>query len=469
VNESARSVPMEPGLAASPPRGRLLRLLATPGGAFALALGGYMLFFSGHYVGGDNYQRICWAMAIIDRGSNDISACFGSGLHYAKYGIGGPLLHIPFILAARAITRLTGIACEGPVNMMLYELNAALGVMLVFAILAERCGRSRRAALVRALAIGFATVWFPYSKLEYTECLATSLLLATWLTAERWPVVAGLLGGYAIAVRTDAVLWLVPTALFATGDSKHRVKIAAAAVPGLALCLWSNWARTGSILDSGYERDFGNALLVGLYGQLFSAGKSLLLFSPLLLLYVPAGLSLWRGSQQRRLVAWSAVLLIGQLLLYAKWWDWSGDDSWGPRYLVLSTMAALVVVAASDWSATRWFAGLAALGVALQLPPALMGPATTIMYDHALKPVVLRDSGAPSPVTLDDLRFNPAYSQVTNTIELLLLRTLPGDRQWLQRTAWLGGFNPPLERRDLRFDVLWLRLGSEPSAHPQQP
>ncbi|HVA69693.1 MAG TPA: hypothetical protein VNF45_10290 [Candidatus Binataceae bacterium] len=422
-----------------------------------MALTGYMVFFAGHYVSGDNAYRIAWAKALIDHHGNDISS-YIPGTVYTKYGIGGALLHIPFIIAARIVKRLTGIACEGPVNMMLYELNAALGVALIYAILTERCGIERRDGVFRALAIGFASVWFPYSKVEYAESLVATALLAAWLLAEQWAWAAGLIGGFAIALRMDAALWFGLIVVIAPGRYGQKIKLAGGAAPGVLITLWSNYARSGNVFNSGYEINFSTPLLTGLYGFLLSAGKSIFLFSPLLILYAPSALMLWRRKRCRELVAWSLALLAGQLCFYGKWWDWSGDDAWGPRLVILSTLAALIVVAASDWAATKWFTALAVCGLVLQMPPALMGPHTSVMLDHTREASRARSwSGEPVCANLDDLRFNPACSQVTNTAELLLMKMLPGNKEWIARTAWIAGMRPELTPDEISYDLLWLR------------
>ena len=444
---------------------------------FLIALFGYMLFFGGHYVSGDNAQRIAWAKALLDHGSNDISGTF-PGLHYTKYGIGASLLHIPFLVAARVIKHLTGVSCEGPLAMLLYELNAALGLTLIFAILTVHYGVARPAAFLRTLAIGFTTAWLPYSKLDYSETLAAVALLGTLRFAGARPWLAGLCGALAIMLRTDSLLWLAITVLFITNDHKILFRIGLAALPGLLVTFWSNWARTGNLLSSGYEVDFSTPLLTGVYGLLFSAGKSALLFSPLLILYPAALADLWRSQGQRRLAGCSIVLTVAQLGFFGKWWDWSGEDSWGPRLLIYAILVALIVIAASEVSRTRFFIGAAIVGFGLQLPPVLLGPHTTIMIDRLRTVTVPGPSaGAALPLTLDDIHFIPAYSQVTNTANLLLLKIAP-HAQSLLHTAWMNGINPPLDPRQIPIDLFWLNpphghrlpalppLGQPPPSHP---
>jgi len=95
---------------------------------FACALTIYLAVFGGHYVSGDEAHRIAWAKALIDCRCNDISP-YLPGTHYSKYGIGVTLLHVPPILLARWIKHTFGISIEGPINMLLYTFNAALGVV----------------------------------------------------------------------------------------------------------------------------------------------------------------------------------------------------------------------------------------------------------------------------------------------------------------------------------------------------
>src|SRR5205823_2401972 len=160
------------------------------------------------------------------------------------------------------------------------------------------------------------------------------------------------------AVRMDAIIWVGLTGLIAPSNRKKSwLPLVLGAVPGLLLVALSNYARTGSPLSSGYEHGFSGPIPVGLYGLLFSAGKSLFLFSPLMVLYPAAARKVWRDPARRRFVAWSVALLVVELMLYAKWWDWSGDDAWGARFLVIATMACLAVVA-SDYVESRWFAVL---------------------------------------------------------------------------------------------------------------
>jgi hypothetical protein len=149
------------------------------------------------------------------------------------------------------------------------------------------------------------------------------------------------------------------------------------------------------------------------------------------------------------------TLAASQLCFFGKWWDWSGEDSWGPRLIIYATLAALIVIATSDISRTKFFTAAAIAGFCLQLPPILIGPHTTIMMDRLRTVTVPGASGSSHPLTLDEVHFVPAYSQVVNTANLLLLKIAP-HAHWLGQTAWIKGLNPPLGPRGASIDLFWI-------------
>src|SRR5262249_52332265 len=118
---------------------------------------------------------------------------------------------------------------------------------------------------------------------------------------------------------------------------------AAPLVPFVFMMLLYNWVRWGALLNFGYDTKgatTGERTLWGLWGLLFSPGKSVLLYSPPLLL------SLWalpRLSHGMSSLLWLLVATVGPvLLLNAGLLYWSGDYAWGPRYLVFAVPALLV-------------------------------------------------------------------------------------------------------------------------------
>jgi hypothetical protein len=244
-------------------------------------------------------------------------------------------------------------------------------------------------------------------------------------------------------------LWAAFTGAVAPGDRANKLRLAVGMLPGVLLAAWSNWVRTGTPHNSGYDTNgFNNPVWLGAYGILFSAGKSVFLFSPLLLL---AGGALRRAladPNTRRLGVWAGGLFVGQLLLYAAWWDWSGDDSWGVRFLAPSVLALLAVVMLFARLNSPVFWLLALAGLLVQLPAVALGPHTSLMLQHELRPekanIFLEGR---SPITIDDTRFHPRYSQVTASWELLTAKLtghVPRSPDpHLLGSTWSEGFAEP--------------------------
>ena len=146
----------------------------------------------------------------------------------------------------------------------------------------------------------------------------------------------------------------------------------------LCLILTENWLRRGSPLATGYEGThgirtdlvysdvvgFGFPLWIGVLSLLFSFGKGLLFFAPGA--FVPAfARPPFRDQRLEELFWLWLVGLAGFILVYAKWWQWNGDEYWGPRYLLFAGFpAALALVEACAF--TSWRAR-AAVGLALVL------------------------------------------------------------------------------------------------------
>ena len=145
-------------------------------------------------------------------------------------------------------------------------------------------------------------------------------------------------------------------------------------LPGLVALGAYNYVRWGSIAVSGYGGAvtagfWRENVLVGLWGQFLSPGKSVFLYSPPLVL---ALFGIRRFVTRRPSVALAIALTVGPVvLLYSRYVFWSGDWAWGPRYLVFALPALLLPVAellGADLSPSRrrrpMFAGLVAVGLA---------------------------------------------------------------------------------------------------------
>jgi hypothetical protein len=308
------------------------------------------------------------------------------GHYYSTAGLLQPLLETPFFAAGHFIDVNFGWFNSYPFGyVFLWFYNpfvAALAAVALFALIFMTRGSIKWAAATASLFVVASIAW-PYSKIGMeTTFMAAALVafaLAVW--ARRHPTViawglTGLAVGAAIATKPYALLVLVAIAVllwpaFRVLDRRRRTKL------GLAVCLpvlawfaaiaWYNWVRFGSLTDSGYHESLLTlSMPLNTLGLLFSPGKGLIFYSPLVVLGALGLPRLWRLD--RSLTAALLVLLIGLTCIAGSTTFW-GDEVWGPRYIVPVAWTLLVPIAWWADSAIRRkiLVGVASLGVLVQI------------------------------------------------------------------------------------------------------
>jgi hypothetical protein len=131
-------------------------------------------------------------------------------------------------------------------------------------------------------------------------------------------------------------------------------------LPFLALSLWYNYYRFGSIFETGYsllaERtglDFftGTSLLTGLSGFLISSGKGFFYYSPVAILFF---FSIKPFIKKHLAPAVCFIcLIVSYLLFLSKNIYWHGDHAWGPRY-ILTLTPFFIMPLAEFFDSSKW-------------------------------------------------------------------------------------------------------------------
>jgi hypothetical protein len=379
----------------------------------------YLLTSTGRVHTIDEISTVMQAESLALRGSTAIPQALGSGVYYGKldahgqphspYPPGHPLAIVPwYLLGGKMIAPLVHVPRENLDLVLSMAATwssatfAALAVALGF-LLAFSMGLREREAMVVAAALAFTSPLFVYSAWLFSEPLTTALWMGAALAlfgtpvaaAVSWPraMIAGVLLGASLYVRpTNAIaaaifvvaVWLRKR----DGNLRAALTLSAVIATFGVSYLARNTQMYGSFADFGYPsvaeggrelNTFHTPLLVGLTGFLFSPGKSVFLFFPLLALAAFALPRLWR--RDRGLAFVCGATPVAYLFFYARYTQWEGIYSWGPRYLVPPIV--LLGVALSVWFAgwSKWFekafAALFALGVLIQL----VGLSTNIVED----------------------------------------------------------------------------------------
>jgi hypothetical protein len=316
----------------------------------------------------DSKQLYDVAESIIYRGSIQIPQ--SNGVIYAQHPFLASAIHLPGVVLRKLIA-----SGDAEVDKLIKPLTSHLGSEIVAAIgclvflrLLLFLGVSRLGASLGTLVLAFSTLVPIYARTAWSEALQATAFVGFFSAVVRLYV----------EPRRNAALWLgawvgilinakyvfvlaIPGAVALLCFRAWRSRQARAylraglwsylgGVAFLVITLWYNRARStgGSATDSGYApvqtlvvSVFRENPLLGLWSQFFSLGKSILLYSPPLLLAV---VLIARMPRSRAFCAWIVALMVGPvLLLYGKFAYWGGDWCWGPRYQLFAVAPLLLL------------------------------------------------------------------------------------------------------------------------------
>ncbi len=311
----------------------------------------------------------------------------GKGGHlYARTGLLQPLLEAPFYAAGHIADKVSEPVGSAPYHQtFLWFYNpfvAALAAVALFALIFLTRRSIGWAAAISALFV-FASIAWPYAKIgmdtTFMFAILAAFALGAWARIRTTPLpwaLTGFAAGAAAATKGYAVLSLVSIAVllwptFWGLDRQQRLKLLVAAIlPVLAWGVaigWYNVARFGSPTDFGYS-DFALTLSMPLnvLGLIFSPGKGLIFYSPLVVLGALGLPRLWRAD--RALTVSLLVLLVTLTCVSGASAYW-GDEVWGPRYIVPAAWTLLVPIAwwADSQTRRRVLIGFASVGLLVQL------------------------------------------------------------------------------------------------------
>jgi len=288
------------------------------------------------------------------------------GRRYTFYGLGQSVCLLPFAGFGLLLERFTSCSPEKAdllaqflASIVLFPLLGAL-LVWVFYRLIVLLGGSERAAVLTAMLLAFATMTFHYAVItqEQTQ-IALFLLAAVWFMVKNqrqrrflYAWLLCLMLGVAIFYRLPSVLTALPIFLAAAIEELISVnkkvqtlgKWLIAGLSGTGVFLgfwcWFNYVRFGSILETGYgistETALGGHALfesrpwMTLPAMLFSPGKSIFLYNPILLLLPFCVAAFCRKHRSVALASLTAVVV--SFVFHSFYACWAGDYAWCLRF-----------------------------------------------------------------------------------------------------------------------------------------
>jgi hypothetical protein len=298
------------------------------------------------------------------------------GRRYSRYGLGSAVWGLPFVAVVGA-----DHDPHGEIRRFCYSFSSTLaGALVAAALLAvlRRQGLGILEALGWSLTCAFGTLLWPTATSSFTQAQTAALLMLSLSLAVRsaqersWPfaLAAGACAGL-IATFDEYLVLLAPMVALATleppgppdgrrpavkewltdsarvlalrngprrADAGRFYLFLLGLLPGLALVFAYNAWRFGSPFHSGRADNlpaahslWGNPV-IGALALLVSPGKSVFLYSPILLLGLFGLPRLWRRSPA--LAAGLVLTSVTLLAVIAPAAFFGGDWCWGPRYLL---------------------------------------------------------------------------------------------------------------------------------------
>jgi hypothetical protein len=309
----------------------------------------------------DSLLSLRTAQAIVERGSLALEGSEDNGrefiynyIHngkaYSKYGIGLPLLWLPYVLAGNLLTARTGLPNELVTRFLLSFYNVAFGAgacVLMF-YLARFFKASAKSAVAVALSLGLGTMAWRYSVWTLSEATQMFLLLCAVygvLKGDRRSLLAGsTCFGFLVLIKVFSLIYVPVFAAYLivryrSSSRKALGRLADFLAPVLvagALIAALNYVRFGNPLESGYGGEalqfYPRTLPRHLVLLLFPPERGLFAYNPILVLSV-LGFP-WLIKVARREAVFVLSLIGVNLCSCAMWHDWDGGWAWGPRFLV---------------------------------------------------------------------------------------------------------------------------------------
>jgi hypothetical protein len=327
-------------------------------------LGFYLITARGNISEADGVINFMTTRALVETSSLSLPCGFPdvfvtqgvNDLCYSKYGIGWPLLSIPMYMIGRSIS---GPAPADPNELSVPRLFVSTLNQFITAatcsilyLLGFRLTGDKKCALELAFVFGLFTIAWPYASTNFSQSLIGFLLLTSivLINSQNHSLVNNLLAGCflgaAFLVRLDSLPLILVIYIWAI----HKIRSTSAKfdknlISSMAIILvpiFISFAVFGviqlnhfsSLFQTGYEGEgWTSPFFTGFMGLLFSFGKGVVFYSPLILLALPGLFILYKqGVKDLPLLA--ILLLVLHLLIYSGWWSWKGGWSWGPRFLV---------------------------------------------------------------------------------------------------------------------------------------
>jgi hypothetical protein len=351
--------------------------------AWRLALGTaliYLAFLPPGIYSVDGNSILAVAESIVTQHNITVPAGLGipgrDGQIYSSWYPLQSVLAVPFVMTASVATRLL----HAPLHFVAAALVGVLPALFtaatvaLAALISLQLGSTFQAARRASLCFAAGTIAMVYTRTFYADPLLSLLVAAgiyfVFVCTNRTILLAALVALLAVLAKPTGII-LAPalSAYLLLKKTPARISLIPALGGGVGLLLYFlyNFIRFANPLTFGQPMSFSfSALPQGVAGLLFSPGRGIIWYSPVVLLAIPA---IRKARKTKPIeVLLIAGLFLGFLGLHSLYENWHGGWSWGPRYLLPTLPGLMALMGLLEGRAAKALLYLSFLGFLVNAP-----------------------------------------------------------------------------------------------------
>lgn len=277
-----------------------------------------------------------------------------------KYYLGTALLMLPFFLLAWLYSVITGMPADGYNILFQYSVSLAAAVYLAVGLLAlkrilDLKGFSKPIQLAVLIVLLFGTNLFYYAFLHpshshvYSFAAIAVFLLFTTLFfrtgGNKYLMLAAMMLGVIVLIRPTNILIMLSIPFVAAETEVFQKRIKQLLQSKVVLLFFIlvflsvfmlqpvfNFIQLGEISLWSYRNEGFIFQKPALLSFLFSYRKGFFVYTPLMLLIVPAMVTLWQRSLYQFITFLAYFLSL--VFILSSWWNWFFGDSFGMRAMI---------------------------------------------------------------------------------------------------------------------------------------
>ena len=284
---------------------------------------------------------------------------------YSQYGVGILMIFVPIVIVGKFIAYLTSINEILITHFFIsfYNIPFAILGLYHFREILRALGQNKNISNFLMISMAFGTIFWKYTVTDFSEITQIALILGaihSYLCRKnenRWFKVSFYLG-LLILLKIAYLILLPPFIGLAIyeGWQTQKTKVyllqgASFLLPIGLLLMYANWARFGSVYQSGYgNQQFAfslDYLKRDWFDYVFSIDRGILAYSPILLM-TPLFIKRFL-KKDKSLFLLIFFISISIYLLTASWIGWKGGFCWGNRNLVPIVPLLCISWAFIDW------------------------------------------------------------------------------------------------------------------------